>query len=933
MRVLIVAKTRMGKGACIGGITETGKSVRLVPLNADPHDGANREYEVGDIWEIAGEPVAETSLIPPHVEDIIVRKKHRLYTTMDTGQLVGAIELLMPPKIGDPRVLYEGLLQTTRSGSLYVAAQDDIPSYSTAFWRPDRQLIRDTEDKRIRYRYPTENGGCSLTFVGFDEPLEIIPAGMLIRVSLAHRWRPEDNSEIEERCYAQISGWFFEKIEQEETERSREDDLTSKPIPTQTPLEILTNVFEHEQFRPFQEEIIEHILSRQDALIVLPTGGGKSLCYQLPALIFQGLTVVVSPLISLMEDQVMKLQDRGIPTAFLNSTLNYSEYVATMQAVRQGETKLLYVAPESLVKPEILVMLDEANVACFAIDEAHCISQWGHDFRPDYRELVSIRQRFPNAVCMALTATATPRVQTDIKQLLEISDKNKFIASFDRPNLYISVEPKVDLFEQTLIFLNTHCGESGIIYCQTIRQVKSLCNKLTARRISVLPYHAELDDETRKQNQEEFINGNVRVMVATIAFGMGIDKPDVRFVLHAGLPKEPESYYQEIGRSGRDGLRANCLLLFSYGDLDTNNYFIEQGARSESQERQKRLQSLVSWVTSIDCRRRLLLNYFGEQYELENCGMCDNCRRCQEERVDLTIPAQKYLSCVYRTGQLFGEDYIIDVLRGSERSKIIKNRHNELPTHGTGIDYSKGQWRFFSYQFIQYGLISREARHGSIHLTQKGRDVLYGIEQFWGSPINSTDNVNVETNNRVPTSDDANSYDPALYEKLREKRRSVADRERISAYVVLHDRTLQEMATYFPRTEDEFMQIHGVGQSKIDKYADDFLPIIQDYCKEHGIDSTATGTETLNTSEVTSERQSGCSQELFEQLQDKCKILEKAEQEGIFTNGTLREMATFFPRTREAFVQIRGVSLRKMEKYADDFLPIIRDYCKEHGID
>ncbi|MDE0087337.1 MAG: DNA helicase RecQ [Candidatus Poribacteria bacterium] len=826
MRVLIVAKTRMGSGACIGAITEKGESVRLIPFNEDPHDGANSEYNVGDIWEIIAEPVPETSLVPPHVEDIVVREKHRLHTTTDTRHLVSAIELLMPPKTGDPHELYEGLLRKTGSGSLYVPAGGNGPPYSTTFWRTDKPLIRDTEDRRIRYRYPTENGGCTLTFVGFQEPLEIIPAGMLLRVSLAHRWRPEDNPEVEERCYAQISGWFFQEIEQEETGRAREDETTSQTISTQTPLEILTNVFGHDQFRPFQEEIIELILSRQDAFIVLPTGGGKSLCYQLPALIFDGLTVVVPPLISLMEDQVTQLQDRGIPAVFLNSTLNHSEYVATMQAIRQGETKLLYVAPETLVRPEILVMLDESNVECLAIDEAHCISQWGHDFRTDYRELVSIRKRFRSAVCIALTATATPRVQNDIQQLLGISEENKHIASFDRDNLYISVKPKVELLGQTLAFLRKHCNDSGIIYCQTIKQVESLCRNLTARRISVLPYHADLDDETRKQNQDAFINGNVRVMVATIAFGMGIDKADVRFVLHAGLPKEPESYYQEIGRSGRDGQPADCLLLFSYGDVDTNNYFIEQGSRSEAQGRQQRLQMLVSWATSIKCRRKLLLAYFGEEYEEQNCGMCDNCRRTNEEWVDLTIPAQKFLSCVYRTDQMFGEAYIIDVLRGSEQRRILENRHNQLSTHGIGTDYSKSQWRYLSYQFIQNNLLTRDAEHGSLRMTQRGWGVLRG-EQFLGYSVDSVDNEMSE----FPL-----DYSTELLELLSAERNRIAIAEGVRHFVVFHDKALQAMATYFPTAKEAFQLTYGVGPAKTEKYADDFLPIIRAYCQEHGID-------------------------------------------------------------------------------------------------
>ena len=827
MRVLIVAKTRMGAGACIGAITENGESVRLIPFNADPHDGANNEYNVGDIWEITAEPVPEAARIPPHNENIIVREKHRLHVTKDTKNLVSAIELLMPPKTGHPRELYEGLLKSTGSGSLYIAVDGDIPAYSTLFWRPDQPLTRDTEGRRIRYRYPTENGGCTLTFVGFQEPLAAIPAGTLLRVSLAHRWRPKDQPDAEERHYVQLSGWFSQEIEQGQPEYPREQEQPSFPTPMQTPLDILTNVFGHEQFRPFQETIINHILRRQDALIVLPTGGGKSLCYQLPALMFEGVTVVVSPLISLMQDQVMQLQNRGIRAAFLNHTVRNTEYVATMQQVRQGEIKLLYLAPETLVRPEILVMLDDSDVASLAIDEAHCISEWGHDFRQEYRQLVSIRERFQNAVCVALTATATPRVQNDIKKLLKFDKGNEFIGSFDRENLFIAVEPKVESLEQTLAFLNRHRGESGIIYCQTKKQVESLCRNLTARRISVRPYHADLDNTTRKQNQEAFIKGDIQVIVATIAFGMGIDKADVRFVLHAGLPKEPESYYQEIGRSGRDGLPAECLLLFSYGDVDTINHFIAQGAASEKRGRQERSQTLVSWATSIACRRKVLLAYFGEAYDQENCGMCDNCRKSEIEKVDLTVPAQKFLSCVVRTEELFGEAYIIDILRESKGKKILDNRHDNLSTYGIGMDYSKRQWRYLSHQFLQHKLLERDARHGSLRVTQKGWGVLNRGDQLWGVSVESVHHT---------TSEVLTEYDRKLFKLIQTERDRIAETEDVHPNEVFHDKALRAMATYFPTSEESFRAMPSVGPAKAEKYGDDFLPIIRDYCKEHNID-------------------------------------------------------------------------------------------------
>ena len=912
MRVLIVAKTRMGSGACIGAITEKGESVRLIPLNADPHDGANREYEVGDIWEITGKP--ETSLTPPHNENFVVHKKSRLHTTKDMKDLVSAIELLMPPKIGHPRVLYEGLLQNTEGGRLHIAKQSGIPPYSTTFWRTDQPLTRDTEGRKVRYRYPTENSGCTLTFAGFQEPPETLPTGTLLRVSLAHWWKPEEAPEVRERCYAQISGWFLEEVKQEEQKPTREEKLPRPQILTQSPLEILENTFRHTEFRPFQEEIINHILKGQDALVVLPTGGGKSLCYQLPALIFGGMTVVVSPLISLMRDQVMQLTNLGIRAAFLNHTVENTEYVATMQAARQGEIKLLYLAPETLMKSEIRIMLDEADVACLAIDEAHCISQWGHDFRPDYRELVSIRERFQSAVCVALTATATPRVQSDIKKLLKFDEGHEFIGSFNRENLFIAVEPKVESLDQALAFLHKHRQESGIIYCQTIKQVESLCRDLTARRISALPYHANLDDEIRKQNQDAFINGDIRVIVATIAFGMGIDKADVRFVLHVGLPKEPESYYQEIGRSGRDGLPADCLLLFSYGDVDTANHFIEHGAPSERQGRQERLNTLLSWATSPTCRRKALLAYFGERYENENCGMCDNCRNAEREQIDLTIPAQKFLSCVLRTKQLFGEAYIIDVLRESKQKKILDNGHDKLSTYGIGMEYSKTQWRYLSHQFLQHQLLTRDARHGSLRVTEKGWSVLNRGDQFWGLPVESVSSTPSEV---------LSEYSAELFELLQTERDRIADAEDILPYEVFHDNALKAMATYFPTSEKSFKQMPGVGPAKTEKYADVFLPIIQEYFKKHGIDSANGATEEPNE----------YAPELFERLREKRKTIADVEDVPafvVFNDKTLREIAIHFPKTEEEFMQIHGVGAAKVEKYAETFLPIIRDYCAEH---
>ena len=743
----------------------------------------------------------------------------------------------MSPKVGGPAELYEGLTQSTSNGSLYIAESGGLPPYSTTFWRTDQPLVLDTTSKRIRYRYPTEDGGRTLTFVGFQEPLRTIPAGTLLRVSLAHLWRPKDDSTTEYRCYVQLSGWFLEEENNQEFEQfsGQADPLYDIDTPpsddtpqlddSASPLHLLQTVFGYDEFRPLQAEIIENILDRRDTLIIMPTGGGKSLCYQLPALLFDGLTVVVSPLISLMQDQVTQLQHLGVSAVFLNSTLTHDEYLSTVRQIKNGAVKLLYIAPETLLRPETLLMLSECQMDCLAIDEAHCISQWGHDFRPEYRQLVQMRERFPDALCVALTATATPRVQTDISQALDFRNEDKFISSFDRKNLVIAVESKVNLDQQIFDFLANHRDQSGIIYCATKLQVDTFHQKLVADDFSALPYHAGLDAETREQNQTAFIRDDVRIMVATIAFGMGIDKPDVRFVVHADLPNNIESYYQEIGRAGRDGLRADCLLLFSYGDVDTIQYFIQQGAASEQDDRRKRLTALVDWATSQDCRRIGLLGYFGEKYETDNCQMCDNCLIEATEQIDLTIPAQKFLSCVSRTGEIFGISHIIDVLRGSRAKKVLRLRHEKLPTYAIGKEYSTEQWKLLAGQFVQKDLLTRDIKHGSLKLTSKGRAVLKG-EQVWG--------ISVETQvHRHTHPDETGEYDSVLFEQLRAKRKELADADGVPPYVIFSDRTLKEMATYFPHSSESFETMHGIGQMKVEKYADNFLPIICTYCQQY----------------------------------------------------------------------------------------------------
>lgn len=973
MRVLIVAKTRMGMGACIGAITETGQSVRLIPFNADPHDGANSEYEVGDIWDIQAEPVPETELIPPHTENIVVHKKFLMWRpTGGTENLIASIELLMPPKIGGPQVLYDGLLQMTGSGALYIA-RGGVPSYSTMFWRPDQELVLEKELKKLRYRYPTETGGCTLTYVeyqgrGSQEILKTIPAGTLLRVSLAHWWNPNPN--VDKRCHVQISGWFLETARRVEVVALPEQRHI--PQTDTSSLEILRNVFGHNQFLPFQNEIIEHIRNGKDALVVLPTGGGKSLCYQLPACLFNGLTVVISPLIALMQDQVNRLEQKGTSAAFLNHTVDDADYKRTMQAVRTGNIKILYLAPETLVqRGEIHVMLQDSNVSCFAIDEAHCISQWGHDFRPNYRELGWLREKFPQTVWIALTATATPRVQRDIKESLRIPTENEFIGSFNRENLFISVEPRHDVLGQVLAFLNTHRDESGIIYCQRRKHVDWLSKKLVENGFSALPYHAGLAPEIREQNQNSFINNDDHIMVATIAFGMGIDKPDVRFVLHGWLPKNIESYYQEIGRAGRDGQLAEGLLLFSRDDADTIRDFIDDGDPSQRARQIKNLDKLIEWSTSQGCRRKALLEYFGEHSERLNCEMCDNCRKAEIQQVDLTTPAQKFLSCIARVedhptdavldrrSAIFtlqvgdrripgclpsGALYMIDILRGESTEQIIKNGHDTLSTWGIGRESSKAEWYYLTLQFFQHGLFECDPQTGNLRLTDSGlnlnRKNISPEARFWGLPVDAVtldaETYPVVADSYEEPSQEQDAYDRGLFERLRDKRSQIAAEEMVTASSITTTATLRDMANRLPQTRAAFRKVKGIGKVKM-KYADAFLPIIQQYCEAHGIDNDTVEVESETPPgdvPESTEPLSEVHEELFELLRAKRKEIADAEEVRafvIFHNKTLQEIATHLPQTPETFRQIRGIRDRKM-RHADAFLPIIRDYCGKHGI-
>ncbi len=595
--------------------------------------------------------------------------------------------------------------------------------------------------------------------------------------------------------------------------------------------QILKEIFGYDTFRSLQYEIIENILNKNDCLVVMPTGGGKSLCYQIPALLFDGLTIVISPLISLMKDQVEQLRQLGVEAALLNSSLSSDVYNFNYQNVANKKAKLLYLAPESLQKEEIIYLLKNISVDCITIDEAHCISEWGHDFRKDYRQLGNFKLTFPNAVCIGLTATATPRVQDDIMKNLKMKQPIKFIASFNRENLYLQVVPKRSPSKQVIDFLDQHKNQSGIIYCFSRKQVDNLHEELSELGYSTKPYHAGLSDEERNTNQDLFTKDEVQIIVATIAFGMGINKSNVRFVIHHDLPKNLESYYQEIGRSGRDGVRADCLLLFSYADISKINYFIDQ--KEDERERQSaktHLEAMIKYSETEICRRNPLINYFGESYNESYCGMCDNCLEDESENqnVDATIFAQKFLSAIKRTGEVFGLNYIADVLLGNETDRILSNNHHKLSVFGIGKELKKKQWQMLAHQLIRKGIILRDTEFGSLKLSPSSNEVLFNNQKVFA--LVKEPEIKAR---KILRSEE--SYDAELFELLRKKRKEIADERGVPPYVVFADSVLIQMAKNYPQNEGDLLRISGVGIRKLENFGGTFLYLIKNYVQKNNL--------------------------------------------------------------------------------------------------
>jgi len=607
------------------------------------------------------------------------------------------------------------------------------------------------------------------------------------------------------------------------------NEVSQKNQTIENALELLHTTYGYDEFRGPQQAVIESALNGNDSIVLMPTGGGKSLCYQIPSLLRDGMGIIVSPLIALMQDQVSALQQLGIRANFLNSTQSASEQQQIIAEIRFGTLDLLYVAPERLLQSRTLDLLRQCKISLIAVDEAHCVSQWGHDFRQDYMSLYQLREHFPNVPRMALTATADPRTQTEITHNLQLNNAERFISGFDRPNIRYTVQPKTDAKKQLVKFLLVHRESSGIVYCMSRKKVESTAKWLCGRGLTALPYHAGLSTEIRSTNLQRFLREDGVIMVATIAFGMGIDKPDVRFVAHLDLPKSLEAYYQETGRAGRDGEPSDAWMIYGLQDVVRLRQMMDQSTAGEQQKRveQVKLDALLGWSETTECRRRPLLNYFGEN-NTDVCGNCDNCLN-PPELWDATQAAQKILSCIYRTGQRFGSGHVIDVIRGRENDKTAQWGHRELSTFGIGKDLADQQWRSILRQLIVQGfLIADVERYGALRLTETSRPLLRGElsillrKDIAESGTEKALRKKVQNKSKYGVTDG----DRTLWDELRSCRKQLADEHGVPPYVIFHDATLMEMMEYRPTTEAELLNMSGVGDSKLERYGAEFLEVL-----------------------------------------------------------------------------------------------------------
>jgi ATP-dependent DNA helicase RecQ len=662
------------------------------------------------------------------------------------------------------------------------------------------------------------------------------------------------------------------------------------------PVKILQQHFGYSSFRLHQEAIINTVLQKKDTFVLMPTGGGKSLCYQVPALIFDGLTIVISPLIALMKDQVDALRVNGIAAAFLNSTQTSQEQEQILNRIKNKELKLLYLAPEKLLANggSFLSTLTSFNVCLIAIDEAHCISHWGHDFRPEYLMLAKLKRFLPHVPFIALTATADNLTRKDIIEKLELKNPSVFVSSFNRANIRYTVKPKSGSFEKLLSFLDSRKEDSGIIYCLSRKATEILAKDLSKEGFQALPYNAGMEREQRAKHQEMFLRDDVKIMVATIAFGMGIDKSNVRYVVHMDLPKNIESYYQETGRAGRDGLDSEALLFFSHGDVNKLKRFaMIEGNSEQTNISLKKLDQMGRFGELFTCRRKYLLNYFDEP-AADYCGNCDICLT-NVELFDATILAQKALSAVVRLEGRFGANYIIDFLRGSNNAKI-QEEHKSIKTYGIGADVSKEEWGKIIRELVERGYLAKaDGMYPVLTLTEKSLAVLKGLEKV----MLTKSKTEIETANESEV-----QYETELFQQLKDLRRNIAIEENVPAYIVLSDNTLMELATYLPHTKEDFGKISGFGQVKLEKYGEKFWNVVVPYCRAHNLTSRVNLKSPKRERREKGERETDTKQQTFTLFTQGFSVKEIAAQRGLGVTTIEGHLAFYIQQGKLAIGQI-----------------------------
>lgn len=664
----------------------------------------------------------------------------------------------------------------------------------------------------------------------------------------------------------------------------------------------LKELFGFDKFRGIQEEVINNILAGNNTFVIMPTGAGKSLCYQLPALMKEGCAIVISPLIALMKNQVDNLNAYGINAHFLNSTLSKGEITKVKNDIMSGKTKLLYLAPESLTKEENLNFLSQANISFVAVDEAHCISEWGHDFRPEYRKIKNIIAMLGNLPVIALTATATPKVQLDIQKNLQMEEADVFKTSFNRKNLYYEVVPKQDSKKQVISHVRKHKNKSGIIYCLSRKKVEEIANLLVVNGIKALPYHAGLEPQVRMNNQDAFLSEDVDVIVATIAFGMGIDKPDVRFVIHYDAPKSLEGYYQETGRAGRDGLEGNCLMLYSYDDIVKLEKFNKDKSVTERDNAKQLLHEMAAYAESPICRRRHLLHYFGETLE-KDCGFCDNCMK-PKEKFEAQEDVLLVLEVVKQTEQRFGIEHIIDVIRGKENDYIESYSHQELEIYGEGEEQPDEYWNSIIRQILVLGYLEKDIDNNSIlKLTKKGNSFVSKPESIFLSKDHDYSNTEKESDEKEPSSS-SKAYDEALFNSLKALRKKIAKEKDLPPYVIFQDPSVEEMATTYPMSLEALSHINGVGMSKAIKFGKPFLEVIKKHVEDNDI---VTAQDVVVKSAI---NKSKIKIFIIQQIDRKIPLEEIGESKGLTADDLLNEIES---------ICFSGTKLN-LDYYIDDIL-------------